>query len=253
MRLGQSGLHDRHGPAAGTEMSRLHDMGGRLGDGPLHPEAADAPVFAKDWHARALALTLASGALGQWTLDRSRHQRECLSPQDYMRFSYYEKWLSGLADILVATGVLTPDELKAGRSLSPATELARRTLKPEQVQKVLSSGGPTLRKAQAVAQFEVGDRVVVRRGGDNSLVAGGHSRLPSYVRAATGRVLAYHGSHIFPDSNAHGLGEAPEPLYSVVFLRSALWSGAEHPDDEVVLDIWQPYLQPASLAKSSSG
>ena len=100
MRLGQSGLHDRHGPAAGTEMSRLHDMGGRLGDGPLHPEAADAPVFAKDWHARALALTLASGALGQWTLDRSRHQRECLSPQDYMRFSYYEKWLSGLADIL---------------------------------------------------------------------------------------------------------------------------------------------------------
>ena len=250
MRLGQSGLHDRHGPAAGAEMSRLHDMGGRIGDGPLHPETADAPVFAKDWHARALALTLASGALGQWSLDRSRHQRECLSPQDYMRFSYYEKWLSGLADILVATGVLTTDELKAGRSLSAAPDLTQRCLKSERVQKALSSGGPTLRDSQTVAKFEVGDRVIVRWFGHNSLVAGGHSRLPRYARGAEGQVLNYHGAHIFPDSNAHGLGEAPEPLYSVVFLRSALWSGAEHPDDEVVLDIWQPYLQPPSLAKS---
>ena len=73
-------------------MTRVHDMGGRFGDGPINPEAEDAPVFAEDWHARALAVTLASGFLGQWNIDISRHARERLSPKDYSRFSYFEKW-----------------------------------------------------------------------------------------------------------------------------------------------------------------
>ena len=53
------------------------------------------------------------------------------------------------------------------------------------------------------------------------------------------------GSHVLPDSNAHGLGEAPEPLYAVVFPASELWAHPEHPRDEVVLDLWQSYLEPA--------
>ena len=44
-------------------MSRVHDMGGRWGDGPVVPEDEDAPVFAQDWHGRALALTLGAGGL----------------------------------------------------------------------------------------------------------------------------------------------------------------------------------------------
>ena len=59
-------------------MSRLHDMGGRFGDGAVDP--TDDATFAKDWHARALALTLAAGALGQWNIDIGRHARERLSP-----------------------------------------------------------------------------------------------------------------------------------------------------------------------------
>ncbi|MEO0916294.1 MAG: nitrile hydratase subunit beta, partial [Pseudomonadota bacterium] len=49
-------------------MSRVHDMGGRYGDGAVLPEAEDAPVFETDWHARALAVTLACGSLGQWNI-----------------------------------------------------------------------------------------------------------------------------------------------------------------------------------------
>ena len=94
-------------------MSRIHDMGGRYGDGAIHPEPQDAPIFAQDWHARALAVTLACGALGQWNIDMSRHARECLSPSDYMNFSYYEKWLAALADLLVAQGVLSRADLSA--------------------------------------------------------------------------------------------------------------------------------------------
>lgn len=92
-------------------MTRLHDMGGRFGDGPVRPEGANAPVFAAEWHARALAVTLACGALGQWNIDTSRHAREKLAPLDYTRFSYYEIWLAALADLLVQKGVLSEDDL----------------------------------------------------------------------------------------------------------------------------------------------
>ena len=56
-------------------MSRVHDMGGRFGDGAIDPTEPDE-VFPQDWHGRALALTLAAGGLGQWNLDISRHARE---------------------------------------------------------------------------------------------------------------------------------------------------------------------------------
>ena len=55
-------------------MSRVHDMGGRFGDGAIDPNEPDE-VFPQDWHGRALALTLAAGGLGQWNLDISRHAR----------------------------------------------------------------------------------------------------------------------------------------------------------------------------------
>jgi len=226
-------------------MSRLHDMGGRLGDGPVQPDPERAPVFDKPWHARALALTLAAGGLGQWPLDRMRHQRECLSPQDYMRFSYYEKWLSGLADILVGTGVVSVEELKAGCALSSSPALKPRKLKPDQLQKVLSSGGPSLRETDAPSRFAAGDRVNVRQRAENALVPQGHSRLPAYIQGAEGRVLCDHGAHVLPDSNAHGLGEAPEPLYSVVFRHGDVWAASAHPHDELVLDMWQSYLEEA--------
>ena len=223
-------------------MSRIHDMGGRLGDGPVHPEPEDVAVFAEPWHARVLALTLAAGALGKWNLDQSRHQRECLSPKDYMRFSYYEKWLSGLANILVFTGVVSCKELRQRRSLTPASALAARRLQPEQVRKLLASGASTLRDSTKPPQFPVGAGVVVSQPAENSLIPGGHSRLPAYVRGAKGNILRYHGAHILPDSHAHGFGEAPEALYSVAFRHGSLWAGCKHPDDEVVIDIWQSYL-----------
>ena len=65
------------------------------------------------------------------------------------------------------------------------------------------------------------------------------------VRGKSGRVILSHGCHVFPDANAHGLGEAPEPLYTVTFRSADLWPDAENPADEVTLDLWQSYLSPA--------
>ncbi len=225
-------------------MTRVHDMGGRFGDGPVNPEAEDAPIFAEDWHARALAVTLASGFLGQWNIDVSRHARERLSPKDYTRFSYYEKWMAGLADLLVENGVLTLDDLR-GASANEDHPLAARMLRAQNVATALAKGGPADRPSDVAVRFEVGQAVRTARQSANRLVGGGHTRLPIYAAGATGRILRLHGTHVLPDSNAHGLGEAPEPLYAVAFPASELWANPEHPKDEVVLDLWQSYLEPA--------
>lgn len=92
-------------------MTRVHDMGGRFGDGAVMPEPQGVPRFAADWHPRALAITVAAGALGQWNIDMSRRAREGLSPKDYARFSYYEKWIAALADLLVEKDLVSAEEL----------------------------------------------------------------------------------------------------------------------------------------------
>ncbi|MGB3281219.1 MAG: nitrile hydratase subunit beta [Pseudorhodobacter sp.] len=226
-------------------MSRVHDMGGRFGDGAVLAGAEpEGEVFHADWHARALALTLACGALGKWNIDTSRHARECLSPQDYTAFTYYEKWMGGLAALLVAKGIVTPAEL-AGKAAPSPSPLAARALRADAVEATLAKGGPSDRPSPVAPRFAVGDQVQTRKLAQNLMVKGGHTRLPRYAAGAIGRVLRLHGSHVLPDASAHGLGDAPEPLYAVGFAAATLWAQPEHPKDEVVLDLWQSYLEPA--------
>lgn len=224
-------------------MSRVHDMGGRFGDGAVVPEPEEER-FHEHWHKRALALTLAVGSLGKWNIDVSRHARESLAPVDYTTFSYYEKWLGGLGDMLVARGVLTRAEL-AGKGDDSPHPLTARKLTAEAVPQILARGGPADRESAAAPLYAVGDAVVTRGLAQNTLIPGGHTRLPRYAAGAPGKIVRYHGTHVLPDSNAHDLGEAPEPLYGVAFAAGALWAHPEHPCDEVVLDLWQSYLAPA--------
>jgi len=248
-------------------MTRVHDMGGRFGDGPVvpdapvapgAPDAPDAPVFATEWHARALALTLACGALGQWNIDISRHARERLSPKDYTDFSYYEKWIAALADLLVERGVLTEDDLTGADLTSHGTgqrpeqgtrgdaphPLAARALQADAVAAVLAKGGPANRDCDIAPRFSPGQAVRCRHPSDNCLVDGGHTRLPAYAAGARGYILRLHGAHVLPDSNAHEQGEAPEPLYAVRFAASELWANPAHPGDQVIIDLWQSYMAP---------
>ena len=223
-------------------MTRVHDMGGRFGDGAVVPEP-ETPLFHEDWHKRALAVTLACGALGKWNLDISRHARERLAPADYARFSYYEKWMAALANLLEETGVVSRAEL-AGQVAAEPSDLAAKAWRPDQIAAILARGGPADRPSDIAPAFSAGDRVIVRPHAENAKVPGGHTRLPAYAAGAQGRILRLHGSHILPDAHAHGLGEAPEPLYAVAFAAGALWEHPEHPGDEVVLDMWQSYLRP---------
>lgn len=222
-------------------MTRVHDMGGRFGDGPVVPEPQGIVPFAADWHESALALTVAAGALGKWNIDMSRYTREALSPKDYARFSYYEKWVAALADLLVETGLVDVEEMKAGQAQVPVGS-GDVVVTAQRMATALAKGAPAMRDSDVAQCFDVGQKVRTMRPAANRLVDGGHTRLPSYAAGAQGRILRCHGAHVLPDSNAHGLGEAPEPLYAVAFAAGELWAAPENPDDEVILDLWQSYM-----------
>lgn len=223
-------------------MSRIHDMGGRFGDGPI-PEKDDAVVFHSDWEARVMANTLACGALGAWNIDASRHSRECLRPKDYASFSYYEKWLAALANLLVDRGVLSRADYEtaghgAGNALSP------KALKAADVPSAMRKVMPYTRDNAPAPRFKIGDRVRTASANPNHKHAGGHTRLPQYAMGKVGTIVMLHGAHVLPDSNAHFDGEAPEPLYGVEFTASELWGNDT--GDCVVLDLWQNYLEAAT-------
>lgn len=211
------------------------DLGGTTGHGPVEYEP-EGVVFHDDAEARALALTLAAGAPGGWNIDMSRRARETLP--DYADLTYYEIWTAALERLAVEHGLVTERELDDGHAHT-AGDPARRVLRADQVEAAIRRGGPTERPATTAPRFAVGDRVVTRRG-----TVDHHTRLPGYAAGATGVVERVHGMHVFPDTNAHGFGEQPHWLYTVVFSAVDLFDGA-HPGDRVCVDAWEPYLEPS--------
>lgn len=219
-------------------MNGPQDLGGQMGFGPVAPEA-DEPLFHADWEPRVLAMTLACGALGHWSIDESRHARESLPPADYLSFSYYRIWFEALTHLLGRHGEVSGEELASGRALTPPVR-AERCLRADAVPGVLARGGPTERTTDAPALFARGQRVRARK-----LHPEGHIRLPRYVRGCTGRIEAVHAPHVFPDTSAHGQGEAPQWLYTVVFAGPELWGPDTDPALSVTVDAWESYLEPA--------
>ncbi len=218
-------------------MNGAQDLGGMMGFGPVVPEPGE-PVFHAAWERRVLGLTLACGALGEWNIDISRHARETLHPADYLSSSYYEIWIKGLAKLLAARGLVTPAEIAAGSALAAAKPTRRPPLKAADVPATLAKGGPCDRPLQRSAVFQPGDRV--RAKNINPL---GHTRLPRYVRGRAGVVERVQGSYVFPDTNAHGKGEDPQWVYSVVFSGQELWGKGSDPSLSVAVDCWEPYLE----------
>jgi nitrile hydratase subunit beta len=92
-----------------------------------------------------------------------------------------------------------------------------------------------------VSRYAVGDAVVTR-----NVHPSGHTRLPRYARGMRGVIQRLHGAQIFPDTNAHGLGENPQPLYAVRFEAQELWGEAAESSQTVSLDLWESYLEPAA-------
>lgn len=219
-------------------MNGAQDLGGQHGFGPVLPEP-DEPLFHADWEPRVLAMVLACGRPGGWTIDQSRFARESLPPAQYLASSYYEIWLAGLTRLLAERGLVTEAELDAGRPLGDPLPVPG-VLTAAEVPDVLRRGGPTLRPASGPASFAVGDRVRAR-----NLHPAGHTRLPRYVRGHVGVVELVHGCHVFADASARGEGEQPQWLYTVRFTGTELWGPDGDPDSEVSVDAFESYLEAA--------
>ncbi len=211
------------------------DLGGTTGHGPIEYEG-EGVVFHHDWESRAFALTLAAGAPGGWNIDMSRSARETLP--NYIDLTYYAIWTAALEQLVVDHGLVTTAEVQAGHALGPG-DASRRVLRVEAVPAVLTAGGPASREPGSRARFDIGDRV--RTQADQ---VDHHTRLPAYVSGQVGVVERVHGAHVFPDTNARGLGEQPQWLYTVVFDAADLWDDAA-PGQCVSVDAWDSYLEAA--------
>jgi nitrile hydratase len=195
-------------------------------------------VFHERWEGRVFGLARSMSAWGKWNIDASRFQREQIPPAEYLRMSYYEIWLTGLIELLVAKGFVTREEVARGHP-GPGTKPVQPALTPDKVASLVTRGSPADRVSQAVPRFQVGQSVRAR-----NINPRGHTRLPRYARAKQGIIDRVHGVFVFPDTNALFQGEKPQPLYSVRFTARELWGPEAAASDTVYIDLWEDYLEP---------
>lgn len=219
-------------------MNGVHDMGGTHGLAPLVIERNE-PVFHESWEARMFALSNAIGAWRRWNIDASRQQQERIPAADYLRASYYERWLSALIENAIRHGLVTREEVESCHPASGAPKLTP-PLQASMVVEARRRGSSTARSVERQPRYRLGDAVRTR-----NIHPPAHTRLPRYARDKQGIIIALHGAHVFPDTNAQFNGENPQPLYTVKFEARALWGDAASPRDNVCLDLWEDYLESA--------
>jgi nitrile hydratase subunit beta len=84
-------------------MSRVNDVGGQFGFGPIAVEE-DEPSFHADWEARVYALNVAMLREGVYNLDQFRDAIERMPPAEYLAASYYERWLHAVETLTASAG-----------------------------------------------------------------------------------------------------------------------------------------------------
>ena len=94
-----------------------HDMGG-LPAGPVERGERDYAL----WEKRVDALMVLLGAPERRLIrvDELRRNIEALPPDAYDKMSYYERWVTSIANTLLQRGVVTSDEL--GRKMADVVE-----------------------------------------------------------------------------------------------------------------------------------
>jgi nitrile hydratase subunit beta len=225
----------------------VHDLGGMHGFGRVAREENE-PTFHARWEAAVWAMVRATRGADLYNIDEFRHAIERMDPGQYLTSTYYERWLDGITRVLVEKGVVSDDEIEARtaffreRPQAPATAVLAG---PPPVHTIPAWPGTEsfFRPATASPRFAAGDRVVTRE-----RRAPGHTRLPRYARGKRGVIAAVRGVCVFPDTNAHGQGEQPEPVYGVRFDARELWGDTAEPNQRVFIDLWESYLVPDPAA-----
>ena len=217
-------------------MNGIHDMGGMQDMGPIKYEKNE-PVFHATWEGRVYAMSAAVTATRKVRLGL-RPPIENLPAAEYLRMSYYELWLTSLMERLVASDLVTRAELESARAAPGSTKAALAVSPADAVAAIFRV--PARREESLAPRFQAGQPVRAR-----NLNPVTHTRLPRYARGRAGTIHRDHGVFAFMDTNAYGLGDKPQHLYSVRFSARELWGEQAAPQDAVYLDLYDDYLQPA--------
>jgi nitrile hydratase beta subunit len=214
----------------------IHDMGGMQDMGPILRER-DEPLFHAEWERRVYALCAAADI--DWPVMR-RHI-ELIPPADYLRLSYYERWLVALTAALTKTGVLTPAEVASGTG-AVGVPKGWHVLALAEVSEELAPATTAGEKLSSTARFHTGQRVRAR-----NINPVGHTRLPRYVRGKLGTIE--HEGEVVElqdmDANGAALGKRPQHVYCVCFTSRELWGEQANVRDAVYVDMWEDYLESA--------
>ena len=96
---------------------RWHDMGGDAA-GPIPAADHDFAL----WEKRVDALMIICSGKGHFSVDGLRRVLEDMPPSSFEEMSYYERWISSIAQNLVEDGVFTNAEL--GRRITEVKQRA---------------------------------------------------------------------------------------------------------------------------------
>jgi nitrile hydratase len=218
-------------------MNGIHDMGGMHGMGPIQRDK-DEPVFHADWEGRVQAIFTAVQSTGKLRF-ALRPAIESIPAAEYLRMSYYERWLTAAVERAVASDLVRRAEVEKGR---PETANAAQAiaLSPAEALSALSAIPNTRRDVPVAARFQTGQAVRTRN--INPVT---HTRLPGYARGKSGTIDRDHGVFVFADTVVYSLGERPQHIYSVRFSARELWGEQARSQDSVYLDLYDDYLEPA--------
>jgi nitrile hydratase subunit beta len=216
----------------------IHDLGGMHGLGPVVvPGGAEA--YHERWEPRVFAMSTLVGIEGIGS-GSGRAIREEMPPEEYLRASYYERWLWSTEERLLRKGTIDPGEVDRWVERLRGGESAPAASDREQAERALAvciHEPQPLPPASAPA-FAAGDTVRVKR-----MRPPGHTRCPRYVRGATGVVERVHGVDTFPDIGPY---EGPdEPVYSVAFASEDLFGQSDEGAWTIRLDLYESYLEAA--------
>ena len=148
-------------------MNGIHDMGGMHGFGRVEREKNE-PVFHALWEGRVLGITRACAVQHIFNIDESRHAIERMAPADYLRASYYERWLDRNIRLLVEKGIITREELERRMAqLARGTDPAPPHSDPKLTDRMLrvTKERTPYRQPGPAPRFAVGDQRMVRPDG----------------------------------------------------------------------------------------
>ena len=212
-------------------------MGGMHGFGPVVVPGCEE-AYHERWEPRVFAMSTLVGIAGVGA-GSGRAMREEMPPEEYLRASYYERWLWSTELRLLSKGSIAPGEVDAWVERLRTGDEAPTRADPEQAARALEAIAEAEPLGEArVTQYAVGAQVRVKR-----MRPAGHTRCPRYVRGATGVVEGVRGVDTFPDIGPY---EGPvEPVYSVAFRSEELFGPSDEGVWTIRLDLFETYLEAA--------